>query len=119
MTGPAGARDISTVDGWELSTTGKTCTMVSTFADDVMIGLILSPKTGELGFMAAGHELEGAADKEDGRGRPHVRRRRPITQWEDQRAVVDLSAPGKRRGGRQLGARACRRSGQGGQRPAT
>jgi hypothetical protein len=49
LAAPAGAR---TIDSWEVNTNGQNCTMVSTFADDVTIGLILSPKTGELGFMA-------------------------------------------------------------------
>ncbi|MGZ3270391.1 MAG: hypothetical protein ACXU71_05375, partial [Croceibacterium sp.] len=47
--GPAAAK---TVDSWEVNSTGKSCTMFSTFADDVTIGLIWTPNTGELGFIA-------------------------------------------------------------------
>ena len=91
----AAARDISTIDGWELSTTGKTCTMATTFADDVTIGLVWSPRTGELGFMAAGLRWNELNDRKtvaldlsfDGDG--------PITQWEDERATVVLGGTGK------------------------
>lgn len=95
LAAPAAARDISTIDGWELSTTGKTCTMATTFDDDVTIGLVWSPKTGELGFMAAGLRWNELQDRKttpldlsfDGTG--------PISQWEDQRATVVLGGAGK------------------------
>jgi len=95
LAAPAGARDISTIDGWELSTTGKTCTMVTTFADDVMIGLILSPKTGELGFIAAGTNWKELRSQKTVAVDLTFDGAAPILQWEDQRAVVDLGGLGR------------------------
>ena len=85
LAAPAGAR---TIDSWEVVSDGKHCTMTSTFADNVSIGLIWAPKTGELAFMTAVphlKELRGQAIAPveltfDGTG--------PYTQWEDQRATV-------------------------------
>jgi hypothetical protein len=85
LAAPAGAK---TVDSWEVSSSGKTCTMVSTFADDVTVGLILSPKTGELGFIATLPHPNGV------RGAPTAQLQlafdgdSPYTQWEDERATV-------------------------------
>lgn len=88
LAGPAGGRDISIIEGWQLSTTGKTCTMVSTFADDVSVGLLLTPQTGELGFVTTvphPNDLRGKATAPlqisfDGDA--------PYIQWEDDRATV-------------------------------
>lgn len=95
LAAPAGARDIATIDGWELNTTGKACSMTSTFSDDVMIGLIWSPARGELSFIAAGPKWdELSAGKTtalqftfDGDG--------PFTQWEDEHARVVPNGIGK------------------------
>jgi len=90
LAAPAGAR---TVDSWEVAQNGQVCTMVSTFEDDVSIGLVWSPKTGELGFMATvphPNELRGKAAaielSFDGEG--------PYTQWEDERAAVTTGTNG-------------------------
>ena len=81
---PAAAR---TIDGWTVGQKGADCTMVSTFADDVSIGLILSPKTGELGFFTtlphpnalAGQPATAVKLAFDGGD---------LTDWEDERASV-------------------------------
>ena len=88
LAGPAGAR---TVDSWEVDSAGKSCTMVSTFADNVTIGLIWSPQTGELAFMTTvprPHEWKAQKTVPlvlsfDGKV--------PLTQWEDQHAAVVAS----------------------------
>lgn len=84
LAAPAGAR---TVDSWEVSQAGQSCTMLSTFEDDVSIGLMWSPKSGELGFMAAiphPNEVTGKAAaielSFDGDA--------PLTQWEDDHAAI-------------------------------
>ena len=51
--GPAGAGSFKTIEGWDLSSTLKTCSMATTFSDNVTISLIWAPSTGDLGFMAA------------------------------------------------------------------
>ncbi|MBO0749792.1 MAG: hypothetical protein J2O44_05110 [Porphyrobacter sp.] len=83
---PAGAAD--TVAGWDLTAKGKTCTMASTFEDDVTVGLIWSPTTGELGFMATLPQPDRIAAQKtaalvlsfDGHG--------PFNEWDDERAKV-------------------------------
>ena len=55
LAGPAGARSVGE---WEVSPGPKSCIMLSTFEDDVSIGL-LSPKTGGLSFIAGGEGLAG------------------------------------------------------------
>jgi hypothetical protein len=54
---PAAARkygdQANTIAGWDLNSNARTCTMASTFEDNVSIALIWAPSTGELGFMAA------------------------------------------------------------------
>jgi hypothetical protein len=88
LAGPAAARDVATIDGWELNSTGKACSMTSTFSDDVTIGLVWSPATGELSFLAAGpkwNELRAQKTAAlelsfDGDAR--------FAQWEDQQARV-------------------------------
>jgi hypothetical protein len=82
---PAAAR---TVDSWDVVPTGQNCTMISTFEGDVSIGLLWSPKSGELGFMTTVPHVDRAGPQPtehveltfDGSG--------PYTQWEDQRAAV-------------------------------
>jgi hypothetical protein len=88
LAGPAGARSLKTVEGWEINATPKTCSMASTFSDDVTIGLIWAPSTGELGFMAGlphsygvgGQKTAPVSISFDGEG--------PYTLWEDQSAAV-------------------------------
>lgn len=88
LAGPAGARSINTIEGWDLDSTPKTCTMTTTFSDDVTIGLVLSPSTSELGFMAAvpqalapgGGKTAPIVLTFDGAG--------PYTHWEEQKAAV-------------------------------
>jgi hypothetical protein len=81
----AGAR---TIDSWEVTPDGKTCKMVSTFADDVTIGLLWSPKSGELGFIATVPHGYGV----DGTAKPRLQLSfdgdSPYTQWEDDRPTV-------------------------------
>lgn len=60
---PAPAR---TIEGWDITATGDNCVMQSTFQDDVTLALVWNPKSGQLGFMAAGKgwdELRGRTDK--------------------------------------------------------
>ena len=63
LAAPATAKSI---EGWEITVNGENCVMQSTFEDDVTLALVWHPKTGELGFMAAGadwNELVGQRDK--------------------------------------------------------
>jgi hypothetical protein len=53
LAGPAAAR---TIDNWEVQSSAKSCMMLSTFADDVTIGLI-SPEGGNLSFMVGGEGI--------------------------------------------------------------
>jgi hypothetical protein len=89
---PAAARKYSdqadSVAGWDLTATPKTCSMASTFADNVTLALVWAPSTGELGFMAAvpqpsalgAQKAAALALAFDGDG--------PITQWEQTNAPV-------------------------------
>jgi hypothetical protein len=89
---PASARKYSdqadTVAGWDLTSTPQTCSMASTFADDVTIALVWAPSTGELGFLAAvpkpdalaGQKTAALALSFDGDG--------PYSQWEQAGAPV-------------------------------
>ena len=85
LAAPVGAR---TIDSWEVLPNGQRCTMVSTFEDDVSIGLIWSPRNGELGFLATvphPNAVRGNATTPimltfDGDAR--------LTEWEDQHAAV-------------------------------
>lgn len=84
LAAPAGARQ-ATVEGWDLSSTAKTCTMATTFSDDVTIELIWSPATSELGLMAmlpsaSGAKAGGIEFAFDGDS--------PHTQWEDDRPAA-------------------------------
>lgn len=88
LASPAAARSVKTVEGWEINSTPKTCTMASTFSDNVTIALVWAPSTGELGFMAAvpnSYDLGGRKTAQlslsfDGEG--------PYSVWEDQSATV-------------------------------
>jgi len=60
LAAPVSADD---TQGWEVSASGKTCTMLSTFEDNVSVALILSSSTGDVTFMAAGDALEKVAGK--------------------------------------------------------
>jgi hypothetical protein len=84
----AGARDFASVEGWDISTAGRTCTMASTFADDVTIGLVWSPETRELGFMAAGPGWDELRGKKTVALDLAFDGDTPLAQWEDQRAAV-------------------------------
>jgi hypothetical protein len=53
LAAPAAAHSIKTIEGWEINATAKTCSMTTTFTDNVTISVIWAPTTGELGFMAA------------------------------------------------------------------
>ena len=85
LAAPAGAR---TIDNWEVTPNGPYCSMVSTFSDNVSIGLIWAPKSGELSFMTAlphpsalgGQQAAAIELTFDGNG--------PYTQWEDQKATI-------------------------------
>jgi hypothetical protein len=88
LAAPAAARWIDTVDGWEVEMTPATCTMTTTFSDDTTVGLVWSPATSELGFVAAtpptpdlsGRKTAPLALTFDGKS--------PVTEWEDQAAAV-------------------------------
>lgn len=88
LAAPAAAREFDPVAGWNLNATPKTCTMSTTFTDDVTIGLVWAPSTSELGFMTAvphSYDLGGRKTAPvvlsfDGHG--------PYNEWEDQRATV-------------------------------
>jgi hypothetical protein len=88
LAGPADARSVKTVEGWELNMTPKTCSMAATFADNVTISLIWAPKTRELGFMAALPHSYGLGKQKtteldlafDGDG--------AYRQWQDQYATL-------------------------------
>lgn len=56
---PAAADD---TDGWEISSNGTSCTMLSTFEDNVSVAL-LAAQDGDISFMAAGPSLEKIAGK--------------------------------------------------------
>jgi len=57
---PAAAGD---TQGWDVTENGKTCLMVSTFEDDVSVGLIWAAPNGDVSFMTAGDDLEKIAGK--------------------------------------------------------
>lgn len=85
LTAPAAAR---TVESWDVTSNGQACTMLSTFEDDVSVGLIWSPKSGQLGFMATLPRPSAASGQQavtlglafDGDA--------PYTEWEDLKAKV-------------------------------
>jgi hypothetical protein len=85
---PAEARDIATIDGWELNTTGKACSMTSTFSDDVMIGLIWAPVRGELSFIAAGPKWDKLRAQKTAALELSFDGDVPYAHWEDRQAVV-------------------------------
>lgn len=88
LAAPAGARSIKTIEGWDLNSTPKTCSMATTFSDDVTISLVWAPTTGELGFMAAvpnSYDFDGQKTAPidltfDGGG--------PYRIWQDQHAIL-------------------------------
>jgi hypothetical protein len=88
LAAPAGAREVSTIDGWELNSTGKACSMTSTFSDDVMIGLIWTPATGSLSFIAAGPKWNELRAQKTAAVELTFDGGSPYTQWEDDRATV-------------------------------
>jgi hypothetical protein len=95
LAAPAGARDIATIDGWELNTTGKACSMTSTFSDDVMIGLIWSPRTGELSFIAAGPKWDDLRAQKTAALELTFDGDAKYAQWEDPKAAVVPNGIGK------------------------
>jgi hypothetical protein len=82
---PAGAR---TINGWEVSANGQTCTMMSTFEDDVAVGLIWSPRSGELGFVATVPHPSGLGGQAAATLALTFDGDTPLTEWEDKRAAV-------------------------------
>ena len=60
LAGAAGAKD---VDSWEVNTAPKGCMMLSTFEDDLSIGLLWSAETKGLSFIASGDGLAALAPK--------------------------------------------------------
>ena len=88
LAAPAGARDVATIDGWELNSTGKACSMTSTFSDDVMIGLIWSPASGELSFIAAGPKWNELRAQKTAALELSFDGDAKFAQWEDQQARV-------------------------------
>jgi hypothetical protein len=95
LAAPAGARDVSTIDGWELNATGKACSMTSTFSDDVTIGLIWTPATGDLSFIAAGPKWDELRAQATAALELSFDGDSPYSQWEDQRANVMPNGVGK------------------------
>lgn len=89
LAAPAGAR---TIDSWEVVPSQQNCTMISTFEDDVSIGLIWSPKSGELGFMATLPRPSGLDGKPAASLALTFDGDAPLTEWEDQRAAVVAGA---------------------------
>jgi hypothetical protein len=89
MAVPAGAR---TVNSWDVVPNQQTCTMISTFEDDVSIGLIWSPKTGELGFMATLPRPSGVGERPAAALALTFDGDAPLTEWEDQHAAVVAGA---------------------------
>jgi hypothetical protein len=85
LAAPAGAR---TVNSWEVLPNQQNCTMVATFEDDVSIGLIWSPTSGELGFMAAVPRPSGLSEQPAASLMLTFDGNAPLTEWEDQRAAV-------------------------------
>jgi hypothetical protein len=49
--------------GWEVISAGQACQMISTFEDDVTIGLVWTPKAGNLSFLAFGDNWKKVAGK--------------------------------------------------------
>jgi hypothetical protein len=88
LAGPAAARDVATIDGWELNSTGKACSMTSTFSDDVTIGLVWSPATGELSFLAAGPKWNELRAQKTAALELSFDGDVPYAHWEDRQAVV-------------------------------
>jgi hypothetical protein len=92
---PAGARDVATVEGWELNATATACSMTSTFADDVTIGLVWSPGRGELSFLAAGPKWNELRSQTTTALELTFDGDSPYSQWEDQQANVVPNGAGK------------------------
>jgi hypothetical protein len=62
LAAPAAADDS---DGWEISSNGTSCTMLSTYEDNVSVALLWGTD-GDVSFMAAGGDLEKSAGKAGG-----------------------------------------------------
>ena len=82
---PAGAR---VVDSGEVGPSLQSCTMMSTFEDDVGIGLVWTPNTGELGFVASVPRPSGLGDRQAAPLTLTFDGDAALTEWEDQRAAV-------------------------------
>jgi hypothetical protein len=90
MGAPASAAD---ADGWEILPNGKTCTMLSTYEDDVSVGLISTGASGDVSFMTAGESLENIAGAPGAIVTLHVKFDGPVehADWTDEMArVVDV-----------------------------
>ncbi len=88
LAAPAGAHEATTVEGWELNTTGDVCSMTSTFSDDVMIGLIWTPGTGNLSFVAGGPKWSELREKKTAALELSFDGGAPYSQWADEVATV-------------------------------
>ena len=58
---PATASADDPADGWDVQNVGQACRMVSTFEDNVTIGLIWTPETKDLEFLAFGDDWKKVA----------------------------------------------------------
>ena len=85
---PAAARWIDTIDGWEVTMTGRTCTMTTSFSDNTAVGLVWSPATSELGFVAATPPTSDIAGRKTAPLALTFDGKSPVTEWEDQAAAV-------------------------------
>ena len=84
-------------EGWDVVGHGKTCTMLSTFEDDVSVGLIWTAPNGDVAFMAAGDEVAKIAGNAGATVALNVKfdGQVPHTDWTDDRArVVPVGAHG-------------------------
>jgi hypothetical protein len=88
LAAPAAARWIDTIDGWEVTMAGRTCSMTTTFSDDTTIGLVWSPATAELGFVAATPPTPDIAGRKTAPLSLTFDGQSAVTEWEDQAAGV-------------------------------
>ena len=59
----AASSDDGTVEGWDVAPFGQSCRMVTTFEDDVTIGLVWTPGSTDLSFMAFGDSWKKVAGR--------------------------------------------------------
>ena len=85
---PAGARTMDSVAGWEMTQTTRNCTMTSTFSDNVSVGLVWAPQTGELGFIASLPHPQPLKNNGKAALALSFDGSTPYTQWDDDAAAV-------------------------------